>query len=159
MTEPNAREQETTAFLAEVRETLESMEGDREGILEYMMELGDELDELDPARRTAENLVPGCVSQVHIEAELGDDHTLQFEGSSQSLIVKGFVFVLVDGFTGWSPRAFLERGQPLLDEFLESTRLGVATVPSRVNALGNIVLSMRKRAQQLNELLGDGDGD
>lgn len=155
MKEDSEIEAATIEFLAEVRETLESMEGDRQGILEYMMELGDDLVELAAARRTNENLVPGCVSQVHIDAELDDDHRLQFQGSSQSLIVKGFVFVLVDGFSGWSTKGFLERGLPLLDEFLAATRLGVATVPSRVNALGNIVLSMRKRAQQLDSLLGD----
>lgn len=146
-------EAETVEYLQDVRETLESMEGDRQGILEYMMELGDELDPLAVERRTPENLVPGCVSQVHIDAELDDDHRLVFEGSSQSLIVKGFVFVLCDAFSGWTPQAFVERGRPLMADFLDRTRLGVATVPSRVNALGNIVLSMQKRAQQLAAVL------
>jgi len=101
-------EEETVEYLTDVRETLESMEGDRQGVLEYMMELGDELDPLEPGRRTAENLVPGCVSQVHIDADLDHDHRLVFHGSSQSLIVKGFVYVLCDAFTGWSPRAFVD---------------------------------------------------
>ena len=60
----------------------------------YMIDLGKELPSVDESIRTDEKLVPGCQSQVWIEADQNDD-TLNFKVDSDALIVKGLLAIVM----------------------------------------------------------------
>lgn len=69
----------------------------------YVIELGKALPELPEDKRTADNKVQGCASQVwlvsHV-AEEGADPVLTFEGDSDAHIVRGLVAIVLTAYSG-----------------------------------------------------------
>ncbi len=69
----------------------------------YVIELGKALPELPEEKRTADNKVQGCASQVwlvsHV-AEDGADPVLTFEGDSDAHIVRGLVAIVLTAYSG-----------------------------------------------------------
>ncbi|MCJ8517349.1 cysteine desulfuration protein SufE [Pseudorhizobium tarimense] len=69
----------------------------------YVIELGKALPELPEEKRSAENKVQGCASQVwlvsHV-AEDGADPVLTFEGDSDAHIVRGLVAIVLATYSG-----------------------------------------------------------
>ena len=75
--------------------------------LEYLIELGRALPPLPDALRTEANRVHGCESQVWIETAVEDADGaphLKLQGFSDSMIVRGFVALMVALYTGKSPQ-------------------------------------------------------
>ena len=54
----------------------------------YLIELGNELDELDPKDKNEQNLIKGCQSRVWLVADKVDGK-INFRGESDAVIVKG----------------------------------------------------------------------
>ncbi|WP_377295304.1 SufE family protein [Rhizobium sp. SG2393] len=69
----------------------------------YVIELGRSLPDLPEEKRTADNKVQGCASQVwlvsHV-AESGADPVLTFEGESDAHIVRGLVAIVLAVYSG-----------------------------------------------------------
>lgn len=64
----------------------------------YLIELGQALPKLDPAEKSPQNKVHGCVSQVWLVAETGEQDgqtMLRYRGESDAMIVQGLVAVLL----------------------------------------------------------------
>ncbi|GJD35676.1 SufE family protein [Methylobacterium aerolatum] len=75
--------------------------------LEYLIELGRALPPLPEPLRTDANRVHGCESQVWIDTgveEEGGAPRLRLQGFSDSVIVRGFVALMVALYTGKSPK-------------------------------------------------------
>ena len=66
---------------------------------EFLIEMGQDLPEMDPALKTDERLVQGCQSSVWFDIHC-EDGNLVFSADSDSLIVKGMVAVLNDILNG-----------------------------------------------------------
>lgn len=69
----------------------------------YVIELGKALPEMPEAKRTSENKVQGCASQVWLATEAtGDpeDPVLVFEGESDAHIVRGLVAIVLAIYSG-----------------------------------------------------------
>jgi cysteine desulfuration protein SufE len=69
----------------------------------YLIELGQALPKLDPAEKTPENKVHGCVSQVWLVAGTGTENgqeVLHYRGESDAMIVQGLVAVLLALYSG-----------------------------------------------------------
>ncbi|MFC3075824.1 SufE family protein [Shinella pollutisoli] len=68
----------------------------------YVIELGKDLPELPEEKRTAENKVQGCASQVWLvsHAGAGADPVLTFEGDSDAHIVRGLVAIVLAIYSG-----------------------------------------------------------
>jgi cysteine desulfuration protein SufE len=69
----------------------------------YLIELGQALPKLDPAEKSAENKIHGCVSQVWLVADRqeGDGAPiLTYRGESDAMIVQGLVAILLALYSG-----------------------------------------------------------
>ncbi|MBI4822449.1 MAG: SufE family protein [Deltaproteobacteria bacterium] len=66
---------------------------------QYLIDLGRALPPMDDADKTEANRVKGCMSQVWIKLRV-DDGRIDFDGDSDSSIVKGLVAVLRVVFVG-----------------------------------------------------------
>lgn len=69
----------------------------------YVIELGKALPEMPDAKRTSENKVQGCASQVWLSTQVtGDpeDPILVFEGESDAHIVRGLVAIVLAIYSG-----------------------------------------------------------
>lgn len=65
---------------------------------EYIIDLGKKLPQFDEKYKVPENLVHGCTSQVWLISENKDDK-LFFYGTSDAIIVKGLVYIILEIFS------------------------------------------------------------
>lgn len=75
--------------------------------LEYLIELGRALPPLPEALRTDANRVQGCESQVWIDTavtEADGSPRLALQGFSDSMIVRGFVALMLSLYNGKTPK-------------------------------------------------------
>ncbi len=66
---------------------------------EYIIDLGKKLDPLEDEYKTPDNIVHGCTSQVWLVCEERDGK-LYFKGTSDAIIVKGLIYIILDIFSG-----------------------------------------------------------
>src|SRR5215510_8964185 len=69
----------------------------------YVIELGKSLPDLPESKRTSENKVQGCASQVWLVTHLSgdpDDPIMTFEGDSDAHIVRGLVAIVLATYSG-----------------------------------------------------------
>lgn len=128
-----------------LREIVEEFKGfsDPQDYFEELIAHGEDLEELPREQRTEANRVPGCVSNVHIEAEQRDGK-MYYQGCSDSHLVRGLVAILVKGLSDLPPEQVL-RVDP---DFLKEAGLLKSLTPSRANASYNIFEMMKRRAAE-----------
>ncbi len=73
---------------------------------QYIIDLGNTLTPMDKKFQIPENKVDGCQSQVWIYVERQED-TLSFTATSDSVIVKGLIFLLLRVYNYRTPREIL----------------------------------------------------
>eukprot|EP01155_Anaeramoeba_flamelloides_P031105 Anaeramoba_flamelloidesa88291_92.p5 GENE.a88291_92~~a88291_92.p5 ORF type:complete len:135 (+),score=6.28 a88291_92:4363-4767(+) len=66
---------------------------------EYIIDLGKKLEPLEDEYKTASNIVHGCTSQVWLVCEERDGK-LYFKGTSDAIIVKGLIYIILEIFSG-----------------------------------------------------------
>ncbi len=76
---------------------------------QFLIELGEKLPPMDPARQTEAHRVHGCMSKVWIAAapDPDDPSELCFEGDSDASTVKGLVALLISLYSGKTPSEIL----------------------------------------------------
>ncbi|MCY6490832.1 SufE family protein [Leptolyngbya sp. GGD] len=111
---------------------------------ELLITLAQRLKPFPEAEKTPENKVAGCASQVFVVANLEDDK-IQFQGDSDSQLVKGLVALLVEGLSGLTPQEVID----LSPDFIKATGLDVSLTPSRANGFYNILAKMKQKSQGL----------
>jgi cysteine desulfuration protein SufE len=104
----------------------------------YLVELGNDLPELDPAYRTNEYLINGCQSKVWLHADLVDGK-LEFKADSDAIIVRGIVALLVKILNGRTPSEILDNELFFIDDIGLRQNLS----PTRSNGLLAMVKKMR----------------
>ncbi|MDX5360376.1 MAG: SufE family protein [Alphaproteobacteria bacterium] len=103
----------------------------------YVIELGKELEPLDPADHSDATKVEGCVSQVWLRADLDETRdVLVFRGDSDSHLVRGLVAILLALYSGRTRAEILE-----IDAQGALARLGLTEhlTPQRSNGLASMV--------------------
>ena len=112
----------------------------------YVIELGKALPELPEDKRTANNKVQGCASQVWLVTHAGEgaDPVLIFEGDSDAHIVRGLVAIVLATYSG--KRASEIAGLDALDVF---GKIGLVEHLSsqRANGLRSMVKRIRDEAR------------
>ena len=111
----------------------------------YVIELGKALPDLPEDKRTPENKVQGCASQVWLvsHAEGGADPVMTFEGDSDAHIVRGLVAIVLAIYSG--RRASEIAATDAIDTFNE---IGLVEHLSsqRANGLRSMVKRIREEA-------------
>ena len=104
----------------------------------YLIELGNELPELDPAYKTNEYLINGCQSKVWLHADLKDGK-MEFKADSDAIIVRGIVALLVKALNGRTPDEILSHELFFIDEIGLRQNLS----PTRSNGLLAMIKKMK----------------
>lgn len=108
---------------------------------EHIIELGKELKGLPDDKKTEENLVKGCQSQVWLDARL-EDGKLYFEADSDAIITKGLVGMIVNVLTGQSPKDIMAAELHFIDQVGLKDHLS----PTRSNGLLSMVKKIKMYA-------------
>ncbi|MCB1449601.1 MAG: SufE family protein [Nitratireductor sp.] len=120
---------------------------DWEDRYKYLIELGNGLESVDEAEKTAQTKVQGCVSQVWIvcETPADKDPVLHFRGDSDAHIVRGLIAVTLAIFSGKRASTILAT-----DEAKVFSRLHLEEhiTPQRSNGLRSMVARIKREAEQ-----------
>ena len=137
--------EDTKQFLEKTSEELNlAKEIDRNEMYKYLMEFGDSLEELPETKKTDENFVKGCTSNVYINTEERNGRMFH-TGSADSLIVKGYLAILLKAISGLK-KEDIPKTEALVEKFSEETDIKASLTPSRANAFGNIYKTMKEKA-------------
>lgn len=127
-------------------EEFDSLE-DWEERCDYLIDMGFELPGLPEEAKTEENRVHGCQSNVWLVAQVSrnGESVINIEADSDSMLVKGLVFVLLTIYSGQTPAKILETDVKGIFSQLGFDRyLSVA----RRNGLSGMVKRIRSIAEQ-----------
>lgn len=109
----------------------------------HIIDLGREMDPLDPAHKTEANKVRGCQAQVWLHADPqtaeSGDAILHFEAESDALIVNGLIAILMRVYSDRTPADIL--GAP--DTFLDDIGLRNNLSQTRTNGLASMMNTIR----------------
>jgi len=115
----------------------------------YLIELGNDLDELDPKEKNEQNLIKGCQSRVWLVAEKNDDK-IYFRGESDAVIVKGLVALLLRVVSGRTPKEIIDNDLHFIDDLGLKQHLS----PTRSNGLLAMVKQIRLYAVAYKRIEG-----
>jgi len=91
----------------EIIEEFSLLDDDLEMTLNYIMELGEELQRFPEEERTDENIVKGCQSKVWLTAAYNQGR-IQYKADSNTAITKGLVSLLIRVLNQSSPEAVMK---------------------------------------------------
>lgn len=113
----------------------------------YIIELGDELDDMPEELKTEETRVQGCVSNVWLVLNADDENPprIHFQADSDSQIVRGLVAILVMMCNGKTAKEILALDITQVFEKLELRR---HLSRSRSNGLHSMIKRLRQLAEQ-----------
>ena len=103
-----------------------------------LIEYGNELEPLEEAAKTDQNLIDGCQSKVWFTANIQDGKVV-YQGDSDAILVKGIVALLIRVLSGHSPKEIVESELYFIDEISLREHLS----PTRSNGLNAMLKQMR----------------
>ncbi|MDF1750935.1 MAG: SufE family protein [Alphaproteobacteria bacterium] len=113
----------------------------------YIVDLGKKLPPMPEEEKTEENKVRGCMSQVWMTCQPNDSTdptTLSFRADSDAFIVKGLIAILLELYSGRTPKEITE-----LNATEALTRLGLEShlSPNRRNGFVAMVGRIKAEAE------------
>ncbi len=135
-----------TATLDELVEDFEFLDA-WEDRYRYIIELGDELEQMPDSLKVEEHRVQGCVSNVWLvlDVEPGDPPRIRFIADSDSQIVRGLVSILLMLCSG---RTAQEIQALDIESIFERLELGKHLSRSRSNGLHSMIKRIRRLAEE-----------
>lgn len=134
-----------SAEIAEFIDTFDLL-GDWDQRYQYLIELGERMPDMAPSDKREENLVKQCMSTVHIAIHADPENAdrLLYAGDCDTSIIKGVVALLVDLFSGKTPREIAALD---VDALFAGLHLEEHLSPNRHVGIYAIVDKMKRQAQ------------
>ena len=122
----------------DIKENLEFFD-DELAKYEYIIDLGKKLEEFKEEDKIPENIVHGCTSQVWLTHEIKDGK-IYFYGTSDAIIVKGLVFMILEIFSG----STIEELKQIDMDIVHELKLSEVITPNRQSG----VIGMMKKIKE-----------
>ena len=97
----------TDSIQKDIINNFQTLDDDFEMILNYLIELGEDLDEFDDKDKLEINLVKGCQSKVWLNYKVKNDKLI-FSGDSNTSITKGLLSLLIKVFSNQLPEDIIK---------------------------------------------------
>ena len=108
---------------------------------QMLIDLGNDLEELDPKYKTEQNLIEGCQSRVWLQCDM-EDGKLVFTADSDALITKGIIALLIRVISGDTPQEIIDADLYFIDRIGLRQHLS----PTRSNGLLSMVKQIKSYA-------------
>lgn len=108
---------------------------------QMLIDLGNDLDELDPKYKNDSNLIDGCQSRVWLQCDYVDGK-LVFSADSDALITKGIIALLIQVLSDHTPQEILDADLYFIDKIGLRQHLS----PTRSNGLLAMVRQIKDYA-------------
>jgi len=126
--------------VADIKEDLEFFEDELQKY-EYIIDLGKKLDPLDEKYQIPANLVHGCTSQVWLICEQVDNKLI-FKGTSDAIIVKGLVYMILQIFSN----STIEELQEIDMDIVHELNLSEIITPNRQSGVIGMIKKIKEYA-------------
>jgi len=104
----------------------------------YLIDMGKELEPMDPALKTEDRLIKGCQAQVWLYSELKDGK-VYFKADADADYARGLVAMVVRVLSGHTPKEILEA--PL--KFIETIGFSNMLSMKRAGGLASMIKQMK----------------
>ena len=108
---------------------------------QMLIDLGNDLEELDPKYKTEQNLIECCLSRVWLQCDM-EDGKLVFTADSDALITKGIIALLIRVISGHTPQEIIDADLYFIDRIGLRQHLS----PTRSNGLLSMVKQIKSYA-------------
>lgn len=122
----------------EIAEDFSMLDGNIEMTIEYIMELGTQLPEMDESIKTEDIIVKGCQSKVWLKADFRDNK-IEFNADSNTAITKGLVSLLVRILSNRTPQEVIDADLYFIDKIGLNRFIGT----QRSNGFGAMMKQMK----------------
>ncbi|MFY9089449.1 SufE family protein [Arcobacter aquimarinus] len=109
---------------------------------EYIIDLGKKLEEFKEEDKIPANIVHGCTSQVWLTKEIKDGK-LFFKGTSDAIIVKGLVYMILEIFSNSTIEELKEVDMDIIHEL----KLIEVITPNRQSGVIGMIKKIKEYAQ------------
>lgn len=136
----------------EIVDEFSLLEGDRESMIFYIMELGQNLPPLEDEHKVEGNIIKGCQSKVWLVAETKGDKII-FRADSNTEITKGLISLLIRVLSG-------QKIDEVMDAdlfFIEKIGMGNIIGSQRSNGLVAMIKQMKLYALAYKTKMGNKD--
>jgi cysteine desulfuration protein SufE len=130
------------ARVEEIKEDLDFFEDELQKY-EYIIDLGKKLEPLDDDYKIPTNLVHGCTSQVWLICE-NKDGKLYFQGTSDAIIVKGLVYMILQIFSGSTIEELKDADMDIVHEL----NLAEVVTPNRQSGVIGMIKKIKEYANK-----------
>ncbi|MEL6412914.1 MAG: SufE family protein [Bacteroidota bacterium] len=127
----------------EIIEEFSTLEGDRESMLTYIIELGEKMKPLDEMYKNNYNIVKGCMSKVWMIHRV-EDNRLFFSGDSNTAITKGLISLLFRILSGQPCNDIIHTSLHFVGKIGMIQLIG----SQRASGLGNMIKQIKLTAIQ-----------
>ncbi|OJW71377.1 MAG: Fe-S metabolism protein SufE [Candidatus Amoebophilus sp. 36-38] len=107
--------QSTQAIQEQIIEEFKFLEGDREAMLHYLIEIGEKLPPLAEVHKIEQNKIQGCMSSVWLVCRK-EGERLFFEADSNTAITKGLISLLLRVLSGQTIQTILATNLYFVEE-------------------------------------------
>lgn len=114
---------------------------------EFIIDLGKKLEPFKETDQIEENLVQGCTSQVWLICEKKEDK-LYFKGTSDAIIVKGLVFMILKIFSGETIEALNNINMDIVKEL----NLSEVITPNRQSGITGMIKKIKMYAHEYKSI-------
>lgn len=125
----------------EIKEDLDFFD-DELAKYEYIIDLGKKLEEFNESDKIPANIVHGCTSQVWLTHEIKDGK-IYFKGTSDAIIVKGLVYMILKIFSGSTIQELKEIDMDIVHEL----KLSEVITPNRQSGVIGMMKKIKEYAQ------------
>ena len=108
----------------------------------YLVSIGNKLPSFDSALKIKENLLSGCVSEVHFKADFRDG-LMYYQATSNAAIVRGLIALMLRVYSGRKPDEILAHPP----DFFAKIGLGEHLSVNRQSSVESVMTAIRKNAQ------------
>ena len=118
----------------------------REEKLETLIFYGNQMKITPLENFLAEDKVTGCTSETYLKLKpiTDENSAISFLGYSDSLIVKGYLYILSEAYKGYTKEMILTDIEDDIKEFITTAQIDANLMPSRTNTILNLVIHIKK---------------
>jgi cysteine desulfuration protein SufE len=110
---------------------------------DYLISLSDQLEAMDPTKRTERHLIDGCQSRVWVSSELKDGKMF-YSADSDAIITKGIISLLIGLYSGRTPQEIFSSDFSVVEKIGLKENLS----PTRANGLVSMIAKIKQIASE-----------
>ena len=122
----------------EIVEEFNFLGDDRESMINYIMELGEKLEELDESKKTEDHIIKGCQSKVWLSSDLQEEK-VHFVADSNTAITKGLISLLIRVLNDKKPKEIVDSDLYFMDKIGLNNLIG----SQRLNGFLSMIKQMK----------------